>query len=152
MVPTKLPASLAVPAEPAPARAPQLLARPPPVISRAGDAVEFDRVVRPSGNLQVVGKQLWFGPARSGITVTFWADTDVIHLMIAGALVKSVRSHLSVTDLAAPLRQSGRPASPPPLPPVEAAEAVELDRTVNRAGTVSLLSASGPGRGHPRRP
>src|SRR5262245_47076634 len=42
---------------------------------RAG-AVEFERVVPPSGNLQVCGKQFWLGPDRSGLTVTFWADTD----------------------------------------------------------------------------
>jgi hypothetical protein len=70
--------------------------------------------------------------------VTFWVDTDVIHLLIAGGRVKSVRSHLSVNDLASLLRQGGRPAGPPPLPPAEPGQAVEVDRTVNRAGTVSL--------------
>jgi hypothetical protein len=138
VVPVKLPASLSMPAEPILPPAPQLPASPPPVTSWSGDAVEFDRVVPPSGNLQVAGKQFWLGPARSGITVTFWADTDVIHLLIGGGRVKSVRSHLSVTDLAGLLRQGGRPAGPPPLPPAEAGDAVEVDRTVNRAGTVSL--------------
>jgi transposase InsO family protein len=137
-VPVKLPASLAVPAEPILSPASQLLAGPPPVTSWSGDAVEFDRVVPPSGNLQVAGKQFWLGPNRSGVTVTFWADTDVIHLLIGGARIKSVGSHLSVTDLAGLLRQGGRPAGPPPLPPAEPGEAVEVDRTVNRAGTVSL--------------
>ncbi|MEV4658825.1 hypothetical protein [Micromonospora sp. NPDC049301] len=99
---------------------------------------EFDRVVPPSGNLQVAGKQFWLGPARSGVTVALWADTDVIHLLIAGARIKSVRSHLSVADLSALMRQGGRPAGPPPLPPAEQGEAVEVDRTVNRAGSVSL--------------
>jgi hypothetical protein len=50
------------------------------------------------------------------VTVRFWADPDVIHLLIAGALVKTVRSHLSVADLSALLRQGGRPAGPPPMP------------------------------------
>lgn len=63
--------------------------------------MEFDRVVPASGNLAVRGKQFWLGPARAGVTVTFWADHDVIHLSIAGARVKTVRSHLSATDLAA---------------------------------------------------
>jgi transposase InsO family protein len=138
VIPVKLPASLAVPIEPTLLPAPQLLTSPPPVTSWPGDAVEFDRVVPPSGNLMVCQRQFWLGPARSGITVTFWADTDVIHLMIGGARIKSVRSHLSVNDLAALLRQGGRPAGPPPLPPAEPGEAVEVDRTVNRAGTVSL--------------
>lgn len=60
----------------------------------------------------MAGKQLWLGPARSGITVTFWADTEVIHLLIAGTWLKSTRSHLSVNDLAALRRNGGRPAGP----------------------------------------
>jgi hypothetical protein len=100
--------------------------------------VEFERVVPASGNLQVAGKQFWLGPARAGVTVTFWADTDVIHLLIAGARVKSVRSHLSVADLAALARTGGRPAGPPPLPSSPMRGAIEVDRTVNRGGHVSL--------------
>jgi hypothetical protein len=77
-------------------------------------------------------------PARAGVTVTFWADPDVIHLLIAGARVKTVRSHLSVADLTALLRQGGRPAGPPPLPAPQPGDVVEVDRTVNRFGAVSL--------------
>jgi hypothetical protein len=76
--------------------------------------VEFDRVVPPSGNLQVAGKQFWLGPIRSGLTVTFWADTDVIHLSIAATRIKSVRSHLSVNHLAQLVRDGARPAGPHP--------------------------------------
>ncbi|GAA1616140.1 hypothetical protein GCM10009679_20570 [Saccharothrix algeriensis] len=82
-----------------------------------GGPVEFDRVVAPSGNMEVRGKQFWLGPARSGVLVTFWADTDVIHLLIGGSRVKSVRSHLSVTDLEILARDGGRRAGPSPLPP-----------------------------------
>jgi hypothetical protein len=66
--------------------------------------------------MQVAGKQFWLGPVRSGLTVTFWADTDVIHLSIGGARIKSVRSHLSVNHLAQLLRDGGRPAGPSPVP------------------------------------
>ena len=38
------------------------------------------------------------GSVRSG--VRFWADADLIHLFIGGARIKTVRSHLTVTDLA----------------------------------------------------
>lgn len=101
--------------------------------------VEFDRVVPPSGNMEIRGKQFWLGTARSGVTVTFWADTDMIHLLIAGARIKSVRSHLSVNDLAALAATGGRAAGPSPLPPIEpGCGAVEVDRTVNRGGHVSL--------------
>jgi hypothetical protein len=103
--------------------------------------VEFDRVVPPSGNLGVAGKQFWLGPARSGVTVAFWADTDVIHLSIAGTRVKSLRSHLSVTDLEVLARTRGRPAGPSPLPLTPAGApigAIEVDRTVSAFGSVSL--------------
>jgi hypothetical protein len=51
----------------------------------AGGPIEFDLVVPPSGNMSVAGRQFWLGPVRAGLTVRFWADTDVIHLSIAGA-------------------------------------------------------------------
>jgi hypothetical protein len=111
---------------------------PPAAVVYHGSPVEFDRVVPASGNLAVRGKQFWLGPARAGVTVTFWADCDVIHLSIAGARVKTVRSHLSTTDLAALAATGARPAGPSPLPPAQPGAAVELDRTVSQGGLVSL--------------
>lgn len=70
--------------------------------------------------------------------MTFWADTDVIHLLIGRARVKSVRSHLSVADLEILARDGGRRGGPSPLPPPVAGDVVEVDRTVNRTGSVSL--------------
>ncbi|MDQ4092150.1 MAG: IS481 family transposase [Actinomycetota bacterium] len=110
---------------------------PAPVVYQSGP-VEFDRVVPASGNLAVRGKQFWLGPARAGVTVTFWADHDVIHLSIAGARVKTIRSHLSATDLAALAATGGRPAGPSPLPPAQPGAALEVDRTVSAGGLVSL--------------
>jgi transposase InsO family protein len=132
----------ATPAEPVPdePREPSLPARRP----YAGGPVEFDRVVPASGNMQVSGKQFWLGPARSGVTVTFWASTDVIHLTIAGARVKSLRSHLSTADLAALAASGGRPAGPPPLPPAEPGAALEVDRTVAANGGVHLAGRHVP--------
>ncbi|WP_330468558.1 IS481 family transposase [Micromonospora zamorensis] len=150
LMPVKLPGFLTdAVGDPAPIASPVDLgamaavddAEPPqPVGDYCGGPVEFDRVVPPSGNLQVAGKQFWLGPARSGVTVTFWADTDVIHLLIAGARIKSVRSHLSVTDLAMLARTGGRPAGPSPLPIDTAGRpgVVEVERTVSRSGSVSL--------------
>ena len=115
----------------------------PAVEPWTGGPVEFDRVVPPSGNLGVSGKQFWLGPARAGVTITFWADDQIIHLLIAGVRVKTVRSHLSSTDLAALAAHGGRAAGPSPLPPAEPDTTVlEVDRTVNRAGLVSLGSTS----------
>jgi transposase InsO family protein len=105
-----------------------------------GGPVEFERVVPASGNMQVARRQFWLGPHRSGMTVTFWAGTDVIHLTIGGSRVKSLRSHLSAADLAALAAQGGRPAGPPPLPPAEPGAALEVDRIVSRNGAVHLGS------------
>ena len=143
LLPLRLPAviSLApVPALPAEPVQPDAEERrePSPARPYAGGPVEFDRVVPASGNMMVAGKQFWLGPARSGVTVTFWASTDVIHLTIAGARVKSLRSHLSTADLAALAATGGRPAGPPPLPPAEPGAALEVDRTVARNGAVHL--------------
>ncbi|WP_369812880.1 IS481 family transposase [Frankia sp. R43] len=104
-----------------------------------GGPVEFERIVPNSGNLGVAGRQFWLGQARAGLTVTFWADHDVIHLLIAGVRIKSLRSHLSSADLAALAADGGRPAGPAPLPAAEAdGTAWEIDRTINRFGSVSV--------------
>jgi hypothetical protein len=105
-----------------------------------GGPVEFDRVVPPSGNLWVARRQFWLGPRRAGQTVRFWASVDVIHLSIASARVKSLRSHLSSADLTQLTRDGAEPAGPPPLPPVQLEDggAVEVDRSVSNAGIVSL--------------
>jgi hypothetical protein len=138
VVTVKLPARLTQPVDQTLIAPPLPVPVPAPVVA---GAVEFERVVPASGNMQICGKQFWLGPARSGVTVTFWADTDVIHLMIAGTRIKSVRSHLSVNDLAALHRAGGRPAGPPPLPPAPAGQVrgpVEVDRTIGANGCVSL--------------
>lgn len=44
---------------------------PLPSLAPSSGAVEVDRVVPPSGNMWLEGKQFWLGPARAGITVTF---------------------------------------------------------------------------------
>jgi hypothetical protein len=111
---------------------------PPAPVAYQGGPVEFDRVVPASGNLAVRGKQFWLGPTRAWVTVTFWADHDVIHLSIAGARVKTVRSHLSTTDLAALATTGGHPADPSPLPPTQPGAVLEVDRTVSQGGLVSL--------------
>src|SRR4029453_4994237 len=116
LLPLRLPATLDL-APPPPAPPPREPASPPPAMAEG--AVEFDRVVPASGNLKVAGKQFWLGPDRAGLTVTFWADHDTIHLLVAGVRIKSLRSHLSGRDLAILRAHGGRPApaaAPPPAP------------------------------------
>lgn len=112
---------------------------PPTTQLGDGGPVEFDRVVPPSGNMALAGKQFWLGPAKAGMVVRFWADCDLIHLVIAGTRVKTVRSHLSVADLAKLTAAGAIPAGPPPLPPPEdGTDAVEVERLVNNGGLVSI--------------
>jgi len=104
-----------------------------------GGPVEFERVVPASGNLAVLGKQFWLGPLRAGVAVSFWADNQVIHLTAGGARIKTVRSPYTDDQLATLAANGGRPAGPPPLPPVEPdGTAIEVDRTVSRVGTICL--------------
>ncbi|MFC4148009.1 hypothetical protein ACFO0M_17275 [Micromonospora mangrovi] len=56
--------------------------------------MEFDLVVPPSRRLQVAVKQFSLGLVRSGVRVTFSADTDAIHLLTVGVRLKSMCSHL----------------------------------------------------------
>jgi transposase InsO family protein len=103
-----------------------------------GEPVEFDRVVPPSGNMWVAGRQFWLGPGRAGTVIRFWASTDLIHLSAGGARIKTLRSHLSVADLAKLAANGAVPAGPSPLPPLEDGQAVEVERPVSRGGLVSL--------------
>jgi transposase InsO family protein len=109
----------------------------PPVLW-AGGPVELDRIVPPSGNLQLSGKQFWLGPSRSGQVVRFWAGVDMIHLLIGGAKVKTVRSHLTVNDLGRLFAEGAVNAGPSPMPPVEDGAAVEVDRSIGSGGITSL--------------
>jgi hypothetical protein len=142
LLPLRLPAVIAL--SPVPAM-PQAQADDTPVPADReqarpydGGPVEFDRVVPVSGNMTAARRQFWLGTHRAGVTVTFWADVDVIHLTIGGARVKSVRSHLSTADLARLAADGGRPAGPPPIPAAEPGAAIEVDRIVSKDGQVSL--------------
>jgi hypothetical protein len=104
----------------------------------SGGPVELDQVVPPSGNMWLAGRQFWLGPARAGLTVRFWASTEVIHLVIAGVRVKSVHSHMTVTDLAHLAARGARNAGPAPIPTLAPGEAVEVDRVISPAGTFAL--------------
>jgi hypothetical protein len=145
LLPLRLPAVLALTPVPAAPPDPQQTAPEPqaagphsPPGPYRGGPVEFARPVPPSGNMEMLSKQFWLGTARAGLMVTFWASTEVIHLTIAGARAKSVRSHLSAADLARLAASGGRPAGPPPIRAAEPGAALEVDRVVSKDGHVSL--------------
>jgi hypothetical protein len=88
--------------------------------------------------MALAGKQFWLGPVRSGQVVRFWVSVDLIHLFIGGTRVKTVRSHLSTSDLARLVADGAVNAGPSPLPPLEEGAAVEVERVVSKDGLVSL--------------
>src|ERR1022692_4439327 len=65
-------------------------------------ALEFDRLVPPSGNLWVGGQQVWLGPALAGRTITIWVDETRLHVLLDGTRLKTL-----------PSRLPGTPAGPP---------------------------------------
>jgi hypothetical protein len=105
-----------------------------------GGPIEFDKVVPASGNMWVAHKQFWLGPRRAGLVARFWANCDLIHVSIGGARVKTLRSHLSATDLAKLIAQGAVPAGPTPLAAIEDGTALEVERIVSNAGLISLAS------------
>jgi transposase InsO family protein len=114
--------------------APALAGHGPPV------AVEADRVVPPSGNLQVGGQQVWLGPALADKKVTIWVDETSLHVLLDGARVKTLPSRLGITELARLAADGARPAGPSPLL-AGTGTVVEVERTVNAAGLVGLAGA-----------
>jgi transposase len=121
-------------------------ARPAPEIPRpdqpqraAGQAVELERVVPPSGNLWLAGQQIWLGPALTGRTIRLWAGLDRVHVLLDGHRIKTLPSRLDNRDLARLAAAGATPAGPPPLPSSSAA-AIELERTVNASGSISIGS------------
>jgi transposase InsO family protein len=112
-------------------------AAPVPVTVAGQTAVEADRVVPASGNLQIGGQQVWLGPALSGRQVTLWIDAVSLHVLLDGARIKTLPSRLGAADLARLAADGARPAGPSPLPAGEGA-VIEVDRTVNAAGLAGL--------------
>src|SRR5271163_4385708 len=102
-----------------------------------GRAVELDRVVPPSGNLWIAGQQIWLGPAMTGRTVRLRAGLGQVHVMLCGHRIKTLPSRLDARDLARLTAAGARPAGPPPLPPASG-DVIDVERTVNASGNVSL--------------
>jgi hypothetical protein len=124
-------------ADPSPGETPAALTAPGAASPGQDKAVEVDRVVPPSGNLQLAGQQIWLGPAMTGRTVRLWAGLDRVHVLLNGYRIKTLPSRLDARDLARLAASGARPAGPPPLPPASGG-VIEVERTVNASGNVSL--------------
>jgi transposase InsO family protein len=121
--------------------APVVDERPPVTEPMAPQAIEVDRIVPESGNLQIGGQQVWLGPDRAGLAITAWISTAHLHVFtLGGGRIKTVASRLTAKDLAG-LLASGRArvAETPAVPEASGGHpAVEVDRLVSSIGIVSL--------------
>ena len=72
----------------------------------------------------------------------FWIDCDWVHLSIGTRRIKTLRSRFSVADPDKLTAKGAVPAGPPPVSTRERPDVgvVEVERTVARAGTISLGS------------
>ncbi|HEY2833452.1 MAG TPA: IS481 family transposase [Sporichthyaceae bacterium] len=102
------------------------------------DAVEIDRVVPASGNLGVCGQQFWLGTHRAGHTITLWIDTTTVHLSVGGMHLKTLPSRMTTTHLARLRIEGARPAAPSPIDPAWTGGPIEISRTVNACGNVTV--------------
>jgi len=81
--------------------------------------------------------EIWLGPALAGRTIRLWAGLDRVHVLLDGYRVKTLPSRLDARDLARLAAAGARPPGPPPLPPASG-DVIEVQRTVNASGNVSL--------------
>ncbi|MGJ6970206.1 IS481 family transposase, partial [Streptosporangium sp. G11] len=90
-------------------------------------------------NLTVCGQQFWLGTHRAGLTLTLRADTGTVELLTAEVRIKKVPSRLTPQRLRQLISDGGTRIQPTITPPRPGAgDAVEVDRTVNASGLVSL--------------
>lgn len=130
---------------------------PPRRPAAPGAAVEFDaRVGRvpPSGEVNICSGRQSVSVHKSlvGRTVTAWVDLRSIHLRVDGEVLRTVRSRLVPEDLAHLAMRGAQPAGPEPNRPalrrangtavVRPGDAVQIDRTVTKDGTVSIAGSS----------
>jgi hypothetical protein len=106
-------------------------------------AVEVELVVPASGNVGLLGRQLWLGRRLAGKTITVWADQHSIHLRLDGQLLKTVPSRYDPEHLARLARLPGaRQGGPPPGPAAAgtpaAGQLVQVTRAINATGCLHL--------------
>ncbi|CQD18931.1 integrase catalytic subunit [Mycobacterium europaeum] len=117
------------------------------VLLPSAGAVEFDTVIAASGLLAVIPsvQRISLGPNRAGQRAHVWVDEYTVHVLIDGALVKTVPSNLSAEDLRILSMRGARPAGAPPATAsvtragsLPAATVIEVDRFVDINGNAEL--------------
>jgi hypothetical protein len=103
------------------------------------EAVEVKPEVPACGNMFVGGRQVWLGPALAGRVVTIWVDQSRLHVILDGQRLKLLPSGMGPPQLTRLVRAGAIPTGPAPLPELaEHGDGVDVDRTVNASGLVSL--------------
>ena len=114
---------------------------PPPPTGDRGP-VELEMLVPASGNLQLVGRQVWVGRALAGQPVRIWVDLRSIHLSGGdGRLLKTLPSRYTPDELALLHgHPTAHPAGPAPAAAaaLQSAAVVEVDRVVNGCGLLGI--------------
>jgi transposase InsO family protein len=118
---------------------------PPVSVPSRLEAVELERIGPASGNISILHQQIWLGTSLAGVTVTIWAGTSSIHVLVGGEVRKTVPSKLTSIDLRRLLNAGGRLAGPPPRSSAVVGMAamyhpIELERVVNAIGHVSIAN------------
>lgn len=67
-----------------------------------------------------------------------WIDTTTAHLSINGVHLKTLPSRMTTTHLARLRAEGARAAGPPPARPARTQGPIEINRTVNASGSVSV--------------
>jgi hypothetical protein len=120
---------------------------PTPMTPGLAPAVELDAVIDPTGTLAVLPsvQRIKMGKARAGRTAHLWVNELSVHILIDGALVKTVPSNLNSTDLDELRMRGAHQAGPPPTAVVAARNAaltpgavLEVDRAVDSTGFCDL--------------
>ena len=86
------------------------------------------------------------GARDDGRTVRLCAGLDRVQMLLDGYRVKTLPSRLNARDLVRLAAAGARPAGPPPLP-AASGDVIEVERTVNASGNVSLgnhMISAGP--------
>ncbi|WP_240505225.1 hypothetical protein [Nocardia mangyaensis] len=124
----------------------------PPRPTGTETAMEFEARVPASGSIQIRSGRQTVALHRSmaGRTVTVWVDLRSIHISVDGEVIRTLGSRLLAQDLQHLAMRGARPAGPEPGHPaqrrttgkgvasIRAGETIEIDRTVDRDGLVSI--------------
>ena len=109
------------------------------------DAVEWEAVLTPRARLLLPAEQQFkFTAALARREVTVWASDRSIHILLDGAVIRTLPSRLSEHDVRDLLRRGARRAGPEPargavtVDMLTTSAVLEVARTVSRDGCIGL--------------